>query len=90
MTTMENEWDDLKLLVMKVALKEQTYAEEEGCLKGSLKETLYSIKELEKEASSLKDELMSASDQYFENAKYHVAFFYQNLDLSQMDMFKVV
>lgn len=60
------------------------------CLEGSLKEALISIKSLEKDASSLKDEIVVAFDQYFELAKERVTSFYTDLDLNRMDMFKVV
>lgn len=40
--------------------------------------------------SACKDELVDTSDQYFEWAKVHVAFLYPDLDLSQLDLFKVV
>lgn len=59
-------------------------------MKGSLKKYPSSIKDLKKEASSLKDEVVAAFGQYSKMAKEHVIFFYSNLDLSRIDMFNVV
>lgn len=73
-----------------MALEAQTHVEAGKRLKGLLEEALWSIKELNKEASSLKDEAATTFDQYFERGKGHLAFFYPNLDPSQMDLFKVV
>lgn len=33
---------------------------------------------------------MAFSDQYFDKVEEHVAFFYSNLDLSRMELLKVV
>lgn len=40
--------------------------------------------------SSLKDEVVVASDQYFKRAEEYVAFFYLNLDFNLIDLFKMV
>lgn len=59
------------------------------CLEKSLEEALSSIKNLEGEASSLKDEAVATSTQYFEREKRHATFFYLNLDLIWMELFQV-
>lgn len=79
----------MKSIFKKVALKSRSYDEEGERLKVSLKKSPKSIKDI-KETSSLKDEVMAAFDHYFDREKEHVAFFYPNLDLSQMDLLKVV
>lgn len=61
-------------------LKEHVHAEEGGRLKVSLEKALSSIKDIEKETSLLKDEVMVVSDQYYERKKERVGFFYPNLD----------
>lgn len=59
-------------------------------MKRFLEEALISIQGLEKEASYLKDEVLAAFDQHFKREKEYVSFFYLNLDLIRMDLFKVV
>lgn len=48
----------------------------------SLKKALKSIKDLYEETSSLNDEVVATSNQYFEKAMEYVAFFYLNIDFS--------
>lgn len=55
----------------------------------SLEEALSFIKILEGEASSLKDEVVATSAQYFKREKRHATFFYLNLDLIWMELFQV-
>lgn len=52
----------MKVLVKRVAIKAHTYIEEGEHLKGSLEKALMSIKVLEKEASSFKDEVVAVLD----------------------------
>lgn len=60
-------------------------------MQGSLYGTLFSKKKLEEEVSALKDHLLDTSSYiYFERAKEHVTFFHPKLDMSPMDIFKVV
>lgn len=59
-------------------------------MKGSLRKALSSIKYLEEEAFTLKDEVVAISDQYFERAKEKITLFYPGLALSRMYLFKVV
>lgn len=73
-----------------MATKALTHIEEGKRIEKSLEKALKSVIGLEKEVSSLKDEIVAASDQYFEMAREHMEFFYPNLDLSQMDLFQVV
>lgn len=62
----------------------------ENSLKESLEAALHSQKKLEEELSTLKDEFVDTYDQYFEQAHERVTFLYPDLDLIQMDLFKVV
>lgn len=40
--------------------------------------------------STLKDDLIETFDQYFEQAKEQITFFYLRCDFSQMDLFKMI
>lgn len=55
---MANKCDSLRALVKKAALKAHAHSYKGKRLKGSLEEALISIKYLEGEVSSLKDEVM--------------------------------
>lgn len=82
--------DYLRAHTQGMATKALTHIEEGKRIEKSLEKALKSVIGLEKEVSSLKDEIVAASDQYFEMAREHIAFFYPNLYLSQMDLFQVV
>lgn len=70
-----------------VTTKALTHVEEGKRLENSLDEVLKNVNYLEEEVSSLKDDILAAIDQYFKRLREHVAFFYPNLDLSQMYLF---
>lgn len=40
--------------------------------------------------SELKDDLVATYDNYFRSAKEYVFFFYPTLDLSMLDIFKII
>lgn len=59
-------------------------------MKETLKEALSSQKKLEGDLSQLKDKLVENSYQFFERENERISFLYPALDLSQMNLFKVV
>lgn len=87
---MAKEHDNLRALGKKVASNALAHIKEGKHLERLLEETLISIKYLKEEVLSLKDEVVASSDRYFKREKKHVAFFYMNLDLSRIYLFKMV
>lgn len=87
---MAKEHDNLRALYKKVASKALAHIKEGKHLERFLEETINSIKYLEEEVLSLKDEVVASSDRYFERENKHVAFFYMNQDLSRIYLFKMV
>lgn len=76
-------------------LKEaKTKAHDFSASKKILQVSLYDIlnlkSKLEYEVSELKDDLVETFDIYFEREKEQVALLHSELDLSHMDIFKVV
>lgn len=72
---MVKEHDNLRAYTKDVTPKALGRINEGKILKGSLDETLSSLKDLEEEASSLKEEGVAAFDQYFDRAMEQVSFF---------------
>lgn len=64
-----------------------------SCLENSLKESLedgiYSKKKMEEELPNHKDELVDTYNLYFEGPKEHVAYLYLEMNLIQMNLFKM-
>lgn len=87
---MRKEQDDLKTRAWEVDTKALASVKEGNRLEKSLVEALNYLKGLKEEASLLKDEIVVASDLYFERARKQVSFLYPDLDLSKMDLFQVV
>lgn len=72
---MVKEHNNLRAHTKDVSLKALERINEGKILKGSLDETLSSLKDLEEKASSLKEEGVAAFDQYFDRAMEQVSFF---------------
>lgn len=73
-----------------VKAKAKEISTEREYLRKSQNTFLIHQKELENEVLELIDEVVSSSNIYSECPKKHVSFLYPNLDLSQMDLLKVV
>lgn len=80
----------LKTLLRTVAVEAQTHAITIIKLSDFLDATIKSLKKLIEKMSTLKDDLIETFDQYFEQAKEQITFFYMRCDFSQMDLFKVL
>lgn len=87
MRTLVKDNEDFISKFNTVALKACTLAPLEMSLKESIKEVLNYKKKLEEDLFVLKDELVDTSDHLFESAKEQVAFFYPELNLSEMESF---
>lgn len=59
-------------------------------MQASLEDNLFSKKKLEKKVSMLKDKLGDTFKIYFQLVKEHVAFLHPELNISLMDIFKMV
>lgn len=84
------EKEDLKSLLKKMVPEARALATSKKSLKVSLEGSLSSMKKHDRELSVLKDELLETLDQYFKWVKAQISFIYLGLDLSQMDLFKMV
>lgn len=71
-------------------LKVWAHTSTTNIMKSFLNEALNYINKLNEEISTLKDDLVETADLYFKRDKEHVAFFHPRLDLSWMNLFKVV
>lgn len=84
----ENESWETKL--GKMDIKAKYLATLEETLKSYLKVSICSTKESDDIMSKLKDYLVANSNTYFGRAKEHASFFYNSLDPSMLDIFKVI